>query len=174
MELELDIIKLKAQEELQDQIKAIKKMYSVSAKRSALRELAFNISHLTRNKLGFTVGYDFMDKVVITPLNLASLVLLEEGVLIKNQLHDTGHIIINEKDYYYRSPEKFGYIGEHKKHDPIRTFGLVRIRGNSEIHELHRLFYSDQKKDLKYFWVKNQKTEEFSVQKKSNIIKIQP
>lgn len=103
--MEIDKIKIAAQNDLKERISELKKLKRLSEVRNGFSNLIDNTSHLTRNKLSVNVGI-YNDEISIKPTNLATVVFLEEGILIKEKIVDVGKIkIVYKKDnlLYFKS-----------------------------------------------------------------------
>lgn len=164
--MEIDKIKIAAQNDLKEQISQLKKSNKLREVRIGFSNLIDNTSHLTRNKLGVHVGiYD--DEIIVKPANLATVVFLEEGIIIKEKIVDVGKIKINDVHYFFETPAKYGIAGNIKKRLNRHIESVIVKLKDGKFYELSRLFHQRpllySKRPEKFFWLKDPETEEFTV-----------
>lgn len=171
--MEIDKIKIAAQNDLKERISELKKLKRLSEVRNGFSNLIDNTSHLTRNKLSVNVGI-YNDEISIKPTNLATVVFLEEGILIKEKIVDVGKIKINDINYFFETPSKFGKVGDIRKRLNRNVESVTVKLKDGKTYQLDKLFLKREvlfyKKPEKFFWLKDPETEEFSVHNEKSFV----
>ena len=171
--MEIDKIKIAAQNDLKEQISQLKKSNKLREVRTGFSNLIDNTSHLTRNKLSVHVGiYD--DEIVIKPANLATVVFLEEGIIIHEKIVDVGKIKINDIHYFFETISKYGRASSIKKRLSRNIESVIVKLKDGKIYELNKLFHQKpllfSKRPEKFFWLKDPETEEFTVHNERSFV----
>lgn len=171
--MEIDKIKIAAQNDLKEQISKLKKSNKLREVKTGFYNLIDNTSHLTRNKLSVHVGvYD--DEIVVRPLNLATVLLLEEGIVIKEKIVDVGKIKINDVHYFFETPSKCGRSSNIRKRFNRNVESVIVKLKDGKIYELSKLFHQRplpySKRPEKFFWLKDPDTEEFTVHNERSFV----